>query len=335
MRKRKQRKKTWTKRRAIVMLAAFLIGVGLFTTVAYAATPVATDGMGTYNAGTVNVETYLNLREGPGKDYDIIGHIFPGTEVEVLSTEGDWYWVSSPEGEGYVYGDYLNLFQKAEIQEAEESVITDSAEEVEDTAEIGLTPTGNLTLVDDIDVTEEEDESADTASISGTTQYDTAQQFITLTTKNGNYFYLIIDRDTNGSENVHFLNMVDESDLLALIDDEDGTEDTSEVTITDEEALALEEELEAEEAEAEMDEELEEGESSGSGMIAMVIVVLVAAGGVGYYLYRRKKTADAMKAKKPDPDADYGMTDADDAYDFPEDDDDVDIQYFDYDEQSR
>ena len=58
-----------------------------------------------------------------------------------------------------------------------------------------------MTLVDDIG--EEEDKSS--------------QQFITLVTKAGNTFYLIIDRDKDGNQNVHFLNMVDETDLLAPV----------------------------------------------------------------------------------------------------------------------
>ena len=63
-----------------------------------------------------------------------------------------------------------------------------------------------MTLVDDIG--EEEDKSS--------------QQFITLVTKAGNTFYLIIDRDKVGNQNVHFLNMVDEADLLALMDEEEA-----------------------------------------------------------------------------------------------------------------
>lgn len=65
-----------------------------------------------------------------------------------------------------------------------------------------LTPEGNLSLVDDIEGEQAED-----------------KQFITMQSKNGNYFYLIIDR-AGKEDNVYFLNLVDEADLLALIEDE-------------------------------------------------------------------------------------------------------------------
>ena len=69
---------------------------------------------------------------------------------------------------------------------------------------VPLTPEGNLTLVDDLERTDEID-----------------KQFITAVSKNGNYFYLVIDR-AGKEDNVYLLNMVDEADLLALMEDEDG-----------------------------------------------------------------------------------------------------------------
>ena len=65
-----------------------------------------------------------------------------------------------------------------------------------------LTPEGNLSLSDDIHSATSDE-----------------KQFVTVTTKNGNYFYLIIDRAEDGENSVHFLNQVDEADLLALMED--------------------------------------------------------------------------------------------------------------------
>lgn len=78
----------------------------------------------------------------------------------------------------------------------------------EETAEPSdpLTPEGNATLVDDI--------------------WGENKQLITVTTKNGNYFYILIDRAAEGENIVHFLNMVDEVDLMALIEDGEKEETT-------------------------------------------------------------------------------------------------------------
>ena len=70
-----------------------------------------------------------------------------------------------------------------------------------------LTPSGNLTVIDDVHQTTDEDAIED-------------KQFITVQSKNGNTFYIIIDR-SGDTENVYFLNAVDEADLLALTEDAD------------------------------------------------------------------------------------------------------------------
>lgn len=59
-----------------------------------------------------------------------------------------------------------------------------------------------MTLVDDIDGDAAED-----------------KQFIVVKSKGGNYFYIIVDRAAEGENSVHFLNQVDETDLMAIVED--------------------------------------------------------------------------------------------------------------------
>lgn len=43
-----------------------------------------------------------------------------------------------------------------------------------------------------------------------------------MVTKNGNYFYLVIDRGDKGESTVHFLSQVDERDLFSLMDEDNS-----------------------------------------------------------------------------------------------------------------
>lgn len=83
------------------------------------------------------------------------------------------------------------------------------ATEPEETTEPSdpLTPEGNAILVDDI--------------------YGENKQLITVTTKSGNYFYILIDRAAEGENTVHFLNKVDEADLMALMEETETAEETT------------------------------------------------------------------------------------------------------------
>ena len=157
----------------------------------------------------------------------------------------------------------------------------------------GLTPEGNLTLVDDYGDAPEE-----------------GQQFITLVTKNGNYFYLIIDRDKDGEQTVHFLNLVDESDLFALLEEDEQEAYKAQV----EAELAAKEAAEKAAAEAaaaavEIPAETkpEKKHVNLLPLTAVILLMIVAAG--GWVLMKTKKKKKAEHA--PDPDADYEEYDDD------------------------
>ena len=141
----------------------------------------------------------LNVRTGAGMDYTAFTQLPNGTTVKVIGTDGDWLKVILPEKVGYVYSGYMTV-SDGEAGPGEGSFSLD-AETLENllgmlggglNSGAALTPDGNLSLIDDI--------GSPTAS---------GKQFITVETKNGNVFYLIIDRDDEGEETVHFLNQVD------------------------------------------------------------------------------------------------------------------------------
>ena len=169
--------------------------------------------------------------------------------------------------------------QETEISEKAESDVA----EPEVTAMEPLTPEGNLTLVDY------------EGSIS-----DVGKQFITLVTKNGNYFYLIIDRDAKGEQTVHFLNQVDESDLLALMDEDEAK------AYEEEKKESVEVPVEPETPAEQPTEEQKPAEKKGKvNILSLVSLLVLAAGGgaYGFMTWQNKKKQE--KEAAPDPDADY------------------------------
>lgn len=165
-----------------------------------------------------------------------------------------------------------------------------------------LTPEGNAALVDD---------------------FGGNKQLITVTTKAGNYFYILIDRANEDKETaVHFLNQVDEADLLALMEDDQTGSTASVCTCTTKcKAGAVNTNCpvcknnmsectgpEPQETEAPQ----EEPKNSGSGVGGLIVFLVVALSGGGAALYY-------FKFKKPKADT-KGSDDLDE-YDFGDDED--------------
>ena len=199
--------------------------------------------------------------------------------------------------------------KEPEGTETEDATETDAEKEEEPMGP--LTPDGNLELVDDYGSLE----------VGG-------KQFITVVTKSGNYFYIIIDRDDHGNENVHFLNMVDESDLLALMDDEQVEEYMNKTGVGEkgDQTTVVEDVIEEEpEEDADIDTEDKPVKKNNSGMIVIVLLVLGGAAG-GYFYITKAKNKEPAKNSGVDPDADYNEDEDDYLSSIPEDEDeDIEI----------
>lgn len=259
----------------------------------------------------------LNVRTGAGLDNNAFTQLPNGATVEVIGTDGDWIQVLLPERVGYVHSDYLTVTDakpEAEATDGGSFSLSLDKEELSSLWELftgsgggaALTPDGNLSLIDDI---------------GGAAK--TGKQFITVETKTGNVFYLIIDRDDEGEETVHFLNQVDEADLLALMEDGENTP-TAAVCICTTKCKAgavntncpvcktnmteccgpEPQEDTPEEAEAPQEEDKSSG--SGAGGLIVFLVVALAGGGAALYYFKFRKPKTETKGSDDLDEYDFG-----------------------------
>ena len=173
----------------------------------------------------------------------------------------------------------------------------------------------------------------------------TNKQFIAVETRNGHTLYLVIDYDKPLDEDgdqyeTYFLNLVDESDLLALID-EDSTpvcscKDKCEAGAVNTACAVCKNNMTECMGKEKVTEKTPEpdptpdtsdspdkdgGEKkSGSGLVVIVLLLLMAGGGALYWFKLRKKKPDTKGPVDLD-DYDYGDEDEDEEY---ENEDDAD-----------
>ena len=162
-----------------------------------------------------------------------------------------------------------------------------------------LTPEGNATLVDD---------------------YYGDKQLITVTTKAGNYFYILIDRANEDKETaVHFLNQVDEADLMALLEDGQTEEKPAACTCAEKcQAGAVNtacpvcavnmSECAGKAPEVEPEPEPEPEKESDNGGTLVLILLLAALGGGGAFAYIKFIKPKQSAKVSADPD-DYEFED--------------------------
>lgn len=174
--------------------------------------------------------------------------------------------------------------ENAEQAETAEQVIEEQPAEQPAAEGTPFSTSGNGQLVDD-------------------KENDSSKQFLTVQTKNGNTFYMVIDR-SGTSENVYMMSLVDENDLAEFLGENE------EIEKKEEPAVVLPETTAAPETTVQPETEVKP-ESGGNKMFGSAIlgggIVLVFGGLAAFALSKFRK-------KKEDSIVEEGLEFADDSY---------------------
>ncbi|MEE1173381.1 MAG: DUF4366 domain-containing protein [Ruminococcus sp.] len=121
-------------------------------------------------------------------------------------------------------------------------------------------------------------------------------QFIAVTTRSGDVFYVIID-NSKEENNVYFLNDVDTFDLQALLSKDDGSD-----TVKVGESAEIEATTESGAAENADSENKKESDSKQGGNYTSIFILLgiVVLGGIGFVIFKIKKGGFGKKKAQTD-----------------------------------
>ena len=132
------------------------------------------------------------------------------------------------------------------------------------------------------------------------------RQFLSIQSKNGNTFYIVIDKDSKGKQNVYFMNLVDEYDLMAFAE-KFPEEVQSELKNGEESSVETDKDGNSVKSdESQTDKDLKTKSSGGNPML--IVILVLAAGGGAFYYFKVVKPKKGAKAPKQ---ADYGDEDED------------------------
>ena len=185
------------------------------------------------------------------------------------------------------------------------SVVTNESEpDTSTTDKVGIDDIPEIDGIDKDDII-----SAETLPVgNGTLLEDVSndvvdRQFITIQSKNGNTFYIVIDKDSKGNENVYFMNLVDEYDLLAF--SEDFPEEVkSELGVTDKDKTPAQTDESGNPVEdtssdgEKADDKTTEPQNGGNSLLIPLLLLLAGGGGAFYYfkVYKPKQNSKPKKA---------------------------------------
>lgn len=80
------------------------------------------------NLGIAQVENHLNIREGAGEEFDLVGKLPVDAGCEILEADGEWFKIQSGKVTGYVKGEFLLTGQEAANRADEvKSIVATSA----------------------------------------------------------------------------------------------------------------------------------------------------------------------------------------------------------------
>lgn len=131
-----------------------------------------------------------------------------------------------------------------------------------------LTPDGNMSLID---------------NVKGDAAKD--KEFIIVKSRGGNYFYIVIDHAAQGENTVHFLNQVDEKDLLSIIDEKSS--------LTAKPELPKQEQPKQETEKPKPEEKPEK--KNPAGMIAISLILILGLAGGAFYYFKFLKPKQNVK----------------------------------------